>query len=122
MSKEIDYFIMNKSLSKNSLMCQKCKEIASQIESHHVWCKFMDNPHGYTFKEGQPNRYDLCFDCHKKLHQEIIIPLLNSHARTLKKNGSEFWLWKQIAQIDKPKVILDITENTIKWVTGNDSI
>ena len=97
------------------MICNRCKKDFNEIESYHVWCKFMDNPHGNTWKE-YPNRINLDFTCHKALHQTVIIPLLNKFARTLKFNGSEYWLWKQIAPIDKSEAIEEVCKATLKFI------
>ena len=114
----MNFFLENSALLNSKIFCKKCKTKERQMESHHVWCKYMDNPHGYTWKEGLPNRYYLCFNCHKQLHQEIIIPLLNKLLQTLKYNGHEFWLWKQVLQKDKPLIIEEVINATIKFIEG----
>jgi hypothetical protein len=96
-------------------ICKRCRKEFLQLEEHHLFPKFMDNPHGYSF-ENYPNRVNLCFTCHKALHQIIIIPMLNEMARTLKANGSEFWLWKQIASVDKMGVARRIVEASYKFI------
>lgn len=113
-----DYFIGSRLLPETKIICRKCGCCENQMESHHVWCKFMDNPHGNTFKEGQPNRYWLC---HKELHTEIV-KLFNKLLETLKFNGSVQWLWKNsVHQEDKPRIILVVTEFTIKWMEKKEN-
>lgn len=97
------------------MKCDRCHKHQIQIESHHTWCKFMDNSKGNSWKH-YPNRFDLCFNCHKALHQKVIIPLLNKKARTLKFNGSEYWLWKKIAKIDQEDAIESVCVETIKFI------
>jgi hypothetical protein len=75
----------------------------------------MDNPHGCSWKE-YPNRFNLCFNCHKALHQIIIIPLLNNLAGTLKNNGSEYWLWKNISPINRDYSIEEVCKATLKFI------
>jgi hypothetical protein len=91
-------------------------EHVTQVEEHHLWCKFMDNPHGYAYGS-YPSRFNLCFTCHKAIKQIIVFPILNEFARTLKINRSEYWLWKQIAEIDKPVVIKKVVEESYKFIT-----
>lgn len=97
------------------MMCNRCKKDFIQIESHHVWCKVMDNPSGLTWKE-YPNRFNLCLACHRALHREIIIQILNECARTLKFNGSEHWTWIQVAHSDKEETIEKVCSATLKFV------
>lgn len=118
----MNFFLGNIALIHNGIYCKKCRRYEGEIESHHVWPKYMDNPHGYTWKEGLPNRYYLCFDCHKKLHQEIIIPLLNKLIGTSKYNGSEHHLWKKVKQKDKPFIIEETISVTIKFVEGDNGL
>ena len=90
------------------MKCDKCgKDFEEKfLDAHHIHPKFMDN------KRGNGKKFMLCDfkdrGCHYDIHHKIIIPLLNNYARTLKFNGSEYWLWKKILLIDRPKVILEI--------------
>ena len=98
------------------MICSRCKKELKEYEEHHLFPKFMDNPHGYTF-ETYPNKVNLCFTCHKALHQTIIIPLLNKFARTLKRNGSEHYLWNNlIAPIDKPTITKEVLEESYIFI------
>jgi hypothetical protein len=98
--------------------CAKCGiELNENWQEHHVWCKFMNNPHGNTWKE-YANRLYLCEKCHFELHQMIIIPLLNDKTRALKFNGSEYWLWKKILPIDRELVIEEVCKETMRWING----
>ena len=81
--------------------CIKCNKENTQwvsgekfegLEEHH-------NPPRYMFenrKRWEGEIFTLCDECHEKLHQEVIIPFLNVVAGTLKKNGSEHWLWNKL--------------------------
>lgn len=103
------------------MMCNRHKKEFIETESHHVWCKFMDNSHGYTWKH-YPNRFELCLPCHKALHRLIIIPILNRFARTLKSNGSEYWLWMQISPLDKEAATDAVCEATLKFVLEYEDV
>jgi hypothetical protein len=101
------------------MICQRCHKEFKELEEHHLFPKFMDNPHGYSY-ENYPNRTNLCFGCHKALHQTIIIPILNKYARTLKDKGSEFWLWKLIVTIDKSVCINSIMQESYKFIFNKE--
>lgn len=93
----------------------------SKKHEHHVWCKYMDNPHGNSWKNNV-SRIILTEEQHKKLHQEIILPILNKYARSLKKYKHEEYIWKNfIDAIDKERVIDEVVVDTIKWKEEEDA-
>ena len=95
--------------------CYKCNS-TDRVEEHHLWCKYMDNPHGYSF-EKNISRVDLCWDCHHtKLHYKIIVPILNKYSRLLKRSDSEYYLWKNIAFEDKQTVIREVVYITLMFI------
>ena len=97
--------------------CVRCKRHQTQLEEHHLWPKFMDNPHGYTF-ESYPNRVTLCLTCHKALHREVIRKILNQFTNTLD-DGSlyqDYYLWKSILAIDKINLSKKIIEESYKFI------
>ena len=75
--------------------CKKC-ESNQEVESHHVWCKFMNN------KKGLGIKIDFCKKCHTILH--LIIPSI---------------VWKYIREEDKPKIIKEIAEFTNFYSLNN---
>jgi hypothetical protein len=96
--------------------CKRCHKSVKELEEHHLFPKFMNNPHGYSF-ENYPNRVLLCLNCHKALHQVIIIPLLNRLAKTPKYNGSVYYIWNNfVIDIDKPFIIKSIIEASYKFI------
>jgi hypothetical protein len=97
--------------------CEKCGakntgwisgEKYKGLEEHH-------NPPKFMVETWVGEIYTLCDECHEKLHQKIIIPFLNEKARTLKFNGSEYWLWRKIIPIDRKDVVEKIFWITKKW-------
>jgi len=99
------------------MKCDRCNS-KDKVESHHVWPKFMDNPHGYSYKAGIISRVDLCFDCHQiKLHLEIILNILNNYSRSLKQYKSQYYIWKNyIVEEDKNKIINEVVKATLKFI------
>jgi len=99
------------------MVCQKCNS-TDRVEEHHVWCKFLDNPHGYSYKEGVVSRINLCWNCHHiKIHYEIILNILNNYLRSLKQYKSEYYIWKNlIAEEDKPQVIKEVVKATLNFI------
>lgn len=97
------------------MKCEKCKEETNYHE-HHVWCKCLDNPHGFSLDE-RPSRMALCKKCHDKIESEVIIPILKNYS--LKSNyNSEHFLWKFIQTKDKEVVIKSIVDESWRWL-GN---
>lgn len=113
MSKECNYFLSNRFLACNGNICKKCLKLFPTIEEHHLWPKFMDNPHGYTFKT-YFSRVILCNDCHKKLHKEIIMPIVRKYS-LMPKYQSEDYLWKYVPLLEKSKCIEEAVQATIKY-------
>ena len=99
------------------MRCQRCNS-NDRVQEHHVWPKFMDNPHGHSYKQGIVSRVNLCWDCHQViLHTEIILNILNKYSRTLKQYQSQFYIWKNlICEIDKPQVIKETVEETLRFI------
>jgi len=85
------------------------------MDEHHVWCKYMDNPHGYSWKDNI-NRIVLNEENHKRLHKEIILNVLNDYSRALKKYKNEYYIWKNfISPLDKEKVIDEVVKQTLDF-------
>ena len=99
------------------MICQKYNS-QDRVEEHHVWPKFMNNPHGYSYKVGIVSRVDLCWDCHhQKIHYEIILHILNKYSRTLKEYKSQYHIWnKFISEEDKPTIIKEVVNETLNFI------
>jgi len=102
------------------MICKKCKKDFPALQEHHLWCKFMDNKKGNAFGEF-PSRVNLCNLCHEDIKLEVVIPILNKKARTLKYSKSEYWLWKMILLIDREDTIKEIVEKSWGWINGTDT-
>ena len=83
------------------------------LEEHH-------NPPRYMFKDRKQwcgEIFTLCDRCHEYLHHNIIIPLLNVISGTLKRNGSEHWLWNKLIpeykREDAKQLIINATRRFI---------
>ena len=99
--------------------CDRCNS-EDRVEEHHLWCKYMDNTHGYAYPE-KISRVWLCWECHhQKLHYEIIVSILNKYARLLKQSTSEYYLWKHISLLDKNNVIKEVVETTLRFINEGD--
>jgi hypothetical protein len=95
-------------------ICDKCQSY-SNVEEHHLWPKFMNNPHGFAYP-GFISRIWLCKDCHIKiLHNTIIIPILKKYSIKNDYN-SESALWIFIPQLFEEEVIRDVVYSTKYWV------
>jgi len=103
------------------MRCQKCLTHLAEYHEHHVLPKYMDNPHGYSL-EGieHPNRISLCFDCHKKIHNELIMQILKMYSYISEFNN-ELCLWKTIKDSDKKKVKEEVVIATLGWITKHDT-
>ena len=97
------------------MKCRRCQKEFEQLEEHHLWPKFMDNKIGASFNEF-PSRVNLCIACHKAINHEIIIPILNDFAGVLVYSRSGYWLWKRIANIDKPRLIKKVVEDSYNFI------
>ena len=78
------------------MICDKCHNDLP-IEEHHLWPKFMNNPHG-NVRGNFPSRIWLCKDCHtgeEGIHSKVILPLLKK-ASTKPELNSEYSLWSKI--------------------------
>ena len=85
------------------------------IHEHHTWPKFMDNPHGYSWKDNV-SRINLSEENHKRLHYEVILNILNENSRALKQYKSEEYIWKNfIANQDKERVIEEVVKKTMEF-------
>lgn len=96
-------------------ICHKCKNSFKELEEHHLWPKFMDNPHGKSFN-GFISRFDLCREHHLELHKQIIMPLLQKFSE--RKKFSEHSLWKSIDIKLRPTCIEEIVYTTLSWLDG----
>lgn len=94
-------------------ICEKCKEVP--IEEHHLWCKYLDNPHGYSYKKYE-NRIFLCRSCHQNLHK-VILKVLHSYRSPFSiKSLSENINWKRISVQDREEVIDKIVKESWRWL------
>ena len=120
--------------------CQKCDklnvgwvsgETYLGLDEHHNPPEFMfkyesDSYSGTHFIKSDPWKgeiYTLCRDCHtglKGLHRTVIIPFLFKKSGLLKKNGSEYWLWKHILPKEKIAVREEIFVLTKQWLSEKD--
>lgn len=83
------------------------------IHEHHVWCKYLDNPHGNSWKGNIISRVNLTEEQHKRLHLEI----LNNYSRALKRYKHEEYIWKNfISELDKENIINEIVNFTLKFI------
>lgn len=102
--------------------CDKCQGEFIEIEEHHLWPKYMDNPHGYCFGD-YPSRIYLDGWHHmgaKGIHIGVIIPILKKYSVT-PHYYSESMLWKGIWEEDKEKVIKEVVEESWRWLNDTSS-
>ena len=104
--------------NKMEAKCKRCGKENTKWNSGETY-KGLDehhNPPQFMMNEWKGELYFLCRECHKELHQKIIVPLLNNFARTLKYNGSEYWIWFKILPIDKPNAIKKVYNTTKDFI------
>lgn len=92
--------------------CNKCFQ-ETLIDEHHLHPKFMDNPHGFAFKDFV-SRVWLCREHHKFIHSDIIAPILQTESSL--DYISEYYLWKNIPKEKKNKTIEDVVVSSWLWL------
>lgn len=104
------------------MKCNKCKkeffngewksgETYKGIDEHH-------NPPKFMMEIWKGKFYNLCRDCHRELHDEII-KILNDEANTLKFVNSEHWVWLKIIPKNRLKATKRVFKFTEEWVNGD---
>jgi hypothetical protein len=93
--------------------CDKCKKEIIEKHEHHIWPKFMDNPHGNNYN-CFISRCDLCIECHVKIH-EVIKFILQKFSQ-VNKYTNEYYLWKNIRPENKKECIKEIVIKTIELI------
>jgi len=81
------------------MICEKDGEEISWYHEHHLWPKFMDNPHGKAYL-GYVSRVVLCKEHHLELHSLI----------TKKKE------WKKTPNEKKQQKIKETVEKSWGWL------
>lgn len=103
-------------------LCDKCKQ-NKEIQEHHLWCKFLDNPHGFAWKN-YVSRVGLCEECHTKeqgIHPQVIILVLKEFA-SYPQYSSEYYLWKYVPEDKKERCIDKVVTKSWEWIKdGGDS-
>lgn len=104
------------------MICEKCKNDFSSvawekdvtyfgIDHHHSPPQFMLAP-------WKGEIINLCRECHRKLHDKVIIKILNEGQ--LKFVNSEHWAWIKIIPNKRKEIIEKIIISTKRWLK-NDS-
>lgn len=105
------------------MICDKCKkdfsyikwkskETYKGIDVHHNPPEFISD---YFKEKWSGEFYNLCRDCHVKLHHQIK-KLLNKKAGTLKFINSEYWVMKRMSPIQIKESKRDIYCFTKDWL------
>lgn len=109
------------------MICDKCKKDFSHItwisgetyegiDKHHNPPEFLSD---YLREQWSGEFYNLCRDCHKQLHKEILI-ILNKKSSNLKFINSEFWICKKMSLKELQEVKIGIYNFTKEWINGKD--
>jgi hypothetical protein len=101
------------------MSCDKCRK-ELPIEEHHLWCRYIDNPHGFAFRDFV-SRIWLCKEHHTGdfgLHKLILIPILKEYSSKPEYN-SEFELWNNIPEELKESVISICVNKSWRWINAN---
>ena len=104
------------------MKCDKCKEDINVIwksretykgiDKHHNPPEFLSN---FLKEKWSGEFYYFCRDCHRKLHNEIII-LLNKKTNTSKFINSEFWVIQKINLKLIKESQTEIYDFTKEWI------
>jgi hypothetical protein len=93
--------------------CEKCSE-KIELHEHHVWPKFMNNPHGLSYN-GFVSRVLLCCDHHILLHQEVIVSTLRKFS-SKPEYFSESKLWEFVPENLRGLVIKEVVLKSVSWL------
>lgn len=103
-------------------ICEICGKVPMQ--EHHLWCKFLDNPQGNSFKNYE-NRIFLCYNHHtgkEGIHKNIILPILQKHNKSPKKTNSEILNWNRVSIEDRENTIEEIVKESWRWIENGRTI
>lgn len=108
----------------NNNLCQKCKKDFSENKwvsgETYKGIDFHHNPPQFMFEnldDWEGDFLELCRDCHKELHKEIL-KIMFEHSNLFKFKNSEYWTWKAIT--NKTECRNNIYEFTNKWVMNKE--
>lgn len=97
-------------------LCQKCGQRLDPGEEHHLWCKFMDNPHGNAYP-GYVSRIILCSECHrydKNCIHNLIISILKKYSTST--SNIDWRLWKEVSEEKKAECIKEVVTKSWVWL------
>jgi len=97
-------------------VCEKCSEVP--VDEHHLWCKYLDKPHGNSWKN-YDNRIFLCKSCHQQLHK-IILSILQKYNPSSIKSLVEHINWRKINTKNRNKVIDIVVKESWRWLKKDD--
>lgn len=97
-------------------VCEKCGEVP--IDEHHLWCKYLDNTHGNSWKD-YDNRIFLCNHCHQQLHK-VILSILKKYNPSSIKSLVEYINWRKINIKNRNKVIDIVVKESWRWLKEDD--
>lgn len=117
---------MNDTYSPEEDVCHRCSSIHNEKWKRYKTYKGIDQHHNppefisvFLEEEWSGEFYNLCRDCHTKLHKEIK-KILNKHSNSLKFINSEYWTLKKMTSAQIKEAKEEIYNFTKKWVENRD--
>jgi hypothetical protein len=105
------------------MICDKCKKDNKEIwekDKTYLGIDEHHNPPRFMIESWEGDIFNLCRECHRNLHDEIIKIMLKYSNLLNKRNKSEYWIWLHTFSEERKNCMEDVISFTKKWIQNDN--